>query len=97
MDGVPETEPKPARRRLGAVAWTHDGCRWLAFRAGDDVPAFDDLMIRGALARVALDCNRIETLDRAFNRELWSLGYVASLETCLTDNSTVLVMIASNR
>jgi hypothetical protein len=54
-------------------------------------------MIRVALARGALACSRIGDLERALNRELWALGYVARLERNLTDRSVVHVEIASGR
>jgi hypothetical protein len=50
------------QRRLGPVPWYHDGCHGLAVQAGENVPSFDDQMIRGALARGALSCKRIEGL-----------------------------------
>jgi hypothetical protein len=54
-------------------------------------------MIRVALVRGALACRRIDRLERALNRELWPLGYVAHLKRDLTDRSVVLVDIASGR
>jgi hypothetical protein len=96
---TPIAPPRPhfLKRRLGAVPWYHDGCNGLSVRAGADVPAFDDQMIRGALARGALACTRIEGLDRALNRELWPIGYVARLETDQSDRPIVLVEAASGR
>jgi hypothetical protein len=76
------------------VPWYHDGCQGLSVRARADVPTFDDSMIRGALVRGALACKRIDCLDRALNRELWPLGYVAYLET-EADRSVVVVEIAT--
>ncbi|MGA3057796.1 MAG: hypothetical protein ABSE70_07145 [Candidatus Limnocylindrales bacterium] len=69
----------------------------MTVRAGTDVPSFDDLMIRVALVRGALACRQIDGLERALNRELWPLGYVAHLERDLTDRSVVLVDIAAGR
>jgi hypothetical protein len=86
-----------ATRRLGPVPWFHDGCRGLTVRAAEDVPSFDDQMIRGALARGAFACSRVSGLDRAINRELWSLGYVARLEIDQPDRPSVLVEVASGR
>jgi hypothetical protein len=54
-------------------------------------------MIRVAMVRGALACRRIGDLERALNRELWPLGYVARLERNLTDRSKVHVEIASGR
>ena len=84
-------------RKLGPVPWYQDGCRGLTARAGSDVPSFDDPMIRGALARGALGCGHIAGLERALNRELWPLGYVAHLEQDVIDRSVVYVDIASSR
>lgn len=86
-----------ATRRLGAVPWYHDGFRGLSVRARADVPSFDDSMIRGALVRATLACERIVTLDRALNRELWPLGYVAHLEPDVADRAVVQVEIAVGR
>jgi hypothetical protein len=69
----------------------------LTVHAGTDVPSFDDPMIRVALVRGALACTRIGDLERALNRELWSLGYVARLEHNLTDRSLVHVEVVSGR
>jgi hypothetical protein len=91
--------PRPAsgRRKLGPVPWHHGGCRGLTVHAGTDVPAFDDSMIRVALVRGALACGQIDNLERALNRELWPIGYVARLEQNLMDRSVVLVEIANGR
>jgi hypothetical protein len=84
-------------RKLGPVSWIHDGCRTLSIHARQDVPSFDDSMIRSALVRGALACRRLAILDRTVNRELWALGYVARIERDLTDRSVVTVEIASGR
>jgi hypothetical protein len=84
-------------RRVGSVPWYHGGCHRLSARAGADVPTFDDSMLRGALVRGALACQRIEDLDRALNRELWPLGYLARVERSQTDRSIVIVELASGR
>ena len=87
----------PGPRKLGPVPWYQNGCRGLPVHAGTDVPSYDDPMIRVALVRGALACSRIGDLERALNRELWALGYVARLERNLTDRSVVQVEIASGR
>ena len=84
-------------RRLGPVPWFHDGCSGLAVRARADVPSFDNSMIRGALLRSAASCERLTALDRAINRELWPLGYVAHLERNVAAGGVVLVEIAAGR
>ena len=96
---APETQTMAVRpvRRLGPVPWCHDGCTALGVRARADVPSSDDSMIRGALMRGALACERLATLDRAMNRELWPLGYVAHLERSIADGPVVFVEIAAGR
>jgi hypothetical protein len=84
-------------RRLGAVPWDHDGFQRLAIWAKGDIPVFDDSMIRGALARCAHACEQLNALDRALNRELWPLGYVASIETTARDGYTADVVISGSR
>jgi hypothetical protein len=84
-------------RRLGAVPWYQDGFRGMSVRAHPDVPCFDDSMIRGALMRAALTCSRYEALERALNRELWPLGYVADLERSVSDRAMVQVEISADR
>ena len=97
MPLVSPIRPTPGPRKLGPVPWYQNGCRGLTVHAGTDVPSFDDPMIRVALVRGALACRRISDLERALNRELWPLGYVARLERNLTDRSKVHVEIASRR
>lgn len=86
-----------ALRKLGPVPWFHDGCSGLAVRVRADVPSFDDSMIRGALLRGVTSCERLATLDRAINRELWPLGYVAHFERSAAEGGVVLVEIAAGR
>ena len=86
-----------ASRRIGAVPWYRDGYHGLSVRAGADVPSFEEPMIRGALVRAALACKRLEDLDRALNRELWSLGYLARIEQSPRDRRLVFVEIANGR
>ena len=97
MTPIPQLHPELTTRRLGAVPWHQAGPQGLSVRVGSDVPSFDDPMIRSALIRGALACNRIEVLDRALSRELWPLGYVARLETGGAGPSIVFVEIANNR
>jgi hypothetical protein len=94
---VSTSRPATGRRKLGLVPWYQGGCRGLTVHAGTGVPSFDDPMIRVALVRGALACGQIDNLERALNRELWALGYVARLEHNLADRSVVLVEIASGR
>ena len=86
-----------ADRKLGLVPWFHDGYDSLAVRARSDVPSFDDPMIRSALLRGVASCERIGALDRAINRELWPLGYIANLERNVAGEAVVLVEVAAGR
>jgi hypothetical protein len=97
MPPISQTIAVRAPRKLKPVPWFHDGCSGLTIRARADVPSFDDSMIHGALLRGAASCERLTTLDRAINRELWPLGYVAHLERGVADGGVVLVEVAAGR
>jgi hypothetical protein len=84
-------------RRIGAVPWDHDGCQSLTIWAGEDVPNFDDSVIRGALARCAHVSERIDALGRALNRNLWPLGYAATIAASRQDGSSADVLIVGSR
>jgi len=79
------------------LPWAHGGFKRLAVTIGPDVPAFDDSMIRGALVRAAIACERTEALDRALNRELWPLGYVARVEQSVLDRTVLEIEITTGR
>jgi hypothetical protein len=79
------------------VTWDHDGFQRLAVWAREEVPTFDDPLLRGALARCAHRCEGLGTLDRALNRELWPLGYVALIETAPGEDPVANVVIAASR
>jgi len=74
------SRPGPPPRRLGQVPWSHDGSDSLSAVALPSVPPSDDSMIRAALVRGARSSKTIQELDRALNRELWQIGYVARLQ-----------------
>lgn len=84
-------------RRIGPVAWSHDGHVGISVTAGNDVPSCDDSMILGALNRGIRACERTDILERVINRELWAIGYFALLEPDVTDHSRLMVRIASAR
>ena len=96
---LPHSPPRPSGtiRRIGVVPWDHDGYERLAIWARDEVPTFDDPILRGALARCAHVNESLGVLDRALNRELWPLGYVALIEAVTNDDSVAHVVIAGNR
>jgi hypothetical protein len=85
------------RRTLAPVPWRRDGCVSLSVSAAPDVPAFEDPMLRDALVRASLVCDRLEALERALNRELWRIGYVARIEYDPANHSVAYVDIVSGR
>ena len=93
----PPPRPSAAIRRIGVVPWDHDGCQRLTIWAREEVPTFDDSILRGVLARCAHVCLSLRYLDRALNRELWPLGYVALIEAASKDDPVAHVVIAGNR
>ena len=66
-------------RRLSSIQWNQDGYHCFDVHACEDVPAFDDGMIRRALLRSSLLCARVDGLSPAINRQLWGIGYVATV------------------
>ena len=79
------------------MPWEHDGCERLSIWAREEVPTFDDPILRGALGRCAHLFESLGALNRVLNRELWPLGYVALIETITPDDSTAHVVIAGSR
>ncbi len=90
MTPVPGGLAVPGLRRLGSVPWNHDGVSAFIARAGEDVPSYDDWMIRAALVRGAIACKRVDQLGRTLNRELWMIGYLARLEIDVSDRTVVV-------
>jgi hypothetical protein len=86
----------PGMRLLGSVPWNQDGCHNFAVQACEDVPTFDDSMIRGALTRGSILCESVDGLSRAINRQLWAIGYVARVQSNPADRS-VLVAVSKSR
>ena len=87
-DATPRPGPPP--RRLGQVPWSHNDSDGLSVVALPSVPPSDDSMIRAALVRGARSSRTIQELDRALNRELWQIGYVARIQH---DPGTPLVLV----
>ena len=56
----------------------------------EDVPTFDDVMIRRALLRGSLVCEDVDGLSRTINRQLWPIGYVARVQSDPVDRSIVV-------
>ncbi len=77
-------------RRLSSVQWNHGGCHGLDVQAREDVPDFDDSMIRMALLRASLACQSQDCLNRAINRQLWVIGYLAVVQSDPVDHSVVI-------
>lgn len=83
-------------RRLSPVQWNQDGRHGFDVQACEDVPAFDDGMIRGALIRGSLVCEKVDGLSPAINRQLWAIGYVARVQSDPVDRS-VMVEVSKPR
>ena len=77
-------------RQLSPVPWNQDGCHGFDVQVCEDVPAFDEGMIRRALLRSSLACEDVAGLSRTINRELWGIGYVALV---LSDPANHLVVV----
>jgi hypothetical protein len=56
----------------------------------EDVPVFDEGIIRRALLRGALVSKNVDGLSRAIARQLWLIGYVARVQSDLVDCSVVV-------
>lgn len=77
-------------RRLSPIQLSLDGCAGFDVRVREDVPAFDEGMIRRALLRSSLACENIDGLSHAINRQLWQIGYVAEVWSDPVDRSVVV-------
>ena len=55
------------------------------------------LFIRGALARCAHMSRRMDELSRALDRDLWPLGYAATIAASRRGGSSVDVLIVGSR
>jgi hypothetical protein len=83
-------------RPLSPVQWNQAGCHFFYVRACADVSPFDDGMIRKALLRGSLVCEKVDELGRAINRQLWAIGYVATVRSDPVDR-TVVVEVSKPR
>jgi hypothetical protein len=54
-------------------------------------------MIRSALTRCAHVSERLKALERSLNRELWPLGYAASIKAAAREGTTADVVITGSR
>jgi hypothetical protein len=77
-------------RQLSPVPWNQDGCHGFDVQVCEDVPTFDEGIIRRALLRSSLACEDVAGLSRTINRELWGIGYVALV---LSDAANHLVVV----
>ena len=93
---VSSTLTGPGTRRLSGVQWNHDGCDAFDVWACEDVPGFAEDMIRSALLRGSMDCEKVNGLSNAINRQLWQIGYVAAISSDPGDRS-VLVEVSMSR
>jgi hypothetical protein len=80
----------PCGRRLSPVQWNQDGRHRFDVHACEDVPKFDDGMIRRALLRGSFFCQTVAGLSHAINRQLFEIGYVATVQTDPVDDSIVV-------
>jgi hypothetical protein len=80
----------PGARRLSPVQWNQDGCHRFDVHACEDVPTYDEGMIRRALLRSSFCCRTVDGLLQATNRQLWAIGYVATVQTDPIDHSVVV-------
>jgi hypothetical protein len=90
MDLLSSAQVAPRMRRLTSVQWNREGCRGFAVQARADIPRFHDGMIRRALLRGSLMSKDVDDLDFAINRELWQMGYAATVRVDPVDNSLVV-------
>jgi hypothetical protein len=77
-------------RKLSPVQWNHDGCHSFDVQAFEDVPTLDDGMIRRALLRASLVCHTVDGLSHAINRQLWEVGYEATVRSDPAERSVVV-------
>ena len=96
MDPIDPTT-RSGRRSLAPVPWHRDGCDVLHVGVDGGVPRFEEPMVRDAVARASLECERVDGLERMLNRELWRIGYVSRIERDPGDGSIVRVEVASGR
>jgi len=84
-------------RRLNPVQWNQGGYQGFDVQACEDVPAFDEAMIRTALIRGSLACDNVGWLSHAINRQLWEIGYVARVQSDPVDRSVVVEVCKPRR
>jgi hypothetical protein len=89
--------PPSGTRRLSPVQWSHDGHHGFDVHVCEDTPTFDEGMIRRALLRSSLACEKVDRLSPAINRQLWTIGYVATLRADPVDRSLVVEVEKSRR
>ena len=77
-------------RFLASLGWSRDGHNSLAVYASREVPSCHDGMIRRALLRGALKSGDLDTLKIAISRELWTVGYFATINVDPADTSVVV-------
>ena len=83
-------------RRLSPIQWHRDCCHGFDVQVREDVPAFDDGMIRRALLRGSLVSQDVDGLSHAITRQLWLIGYKARVESDPVAGS-VVVQVSKSR
>jgi hypothetical protein len=77
-------------RRLTPVQWNREGRTGFVVRASHDVPSCHDGMIRRALLRSSLESADLDGLKVAIDRELWAVGYAATVQADPAEGSVVV-------
>ena len=68
-------------RPLSPIQWHRDCCHGFDVQVREDVPVFDEGMIRRALLRGSLIAEDVAGLSHAIARQLWLIGYVARVQS----------------
>jgi hypothetical protein len=83
-------------RRLSPIQWHRDGCHGFDVQVREDVPIFDEGMVRRALLRGSLVSEDVDGLRHAITRQLWLIGYKARVQSDSVDGS-VVVQVSKSR
>jgi hypothetical protein len=80
----------PGTRRLSPIQWHRDCCHGFDVQVREDVPVFDEGMIRRALLRGSLVSEDVDGLSHAITRQLWLIGYKARIQSDPVAGSVVV-------
>jgi hypothetical protein len=74
------TQPEGARvRRLSSFQWNRDGRRDIAIEVCEDVPVYDEGMVRRAILRASLLALNAAELRHGIIREMFEIGLSARM------------------